>query len=117
MIRMRLAPIAVLTANSCCRAVPRASSRIETFAHPMASSNITAANTRYSVPPIERRTQSFNPSTRTRKTSGKSCGMYFANCSTSGCSAAPADALLTPGLRSKLIITVRPGSRISFSGR
>ncbi len=54
MIRRRPAPTAVLTANSCCRAVPRASSRIETFPHPITSSNITAPKSKYSVPPMER---------------------------------------------------------------
>ncbi len=51
MMRPRLAPIAVRTANSCCRAVPRASSRIDTLPHPIASNRATALNSRYNVPP------------------------------------------------------------------
>jgi len=46
------APIAERTANSCCRAVPRANSRIETFPQPISSNKATAASSRYNVPPI-----------------------------------------------------------------
>ena len=62
-IRRRLAPIAARTANSCCRAVPRASSRIETLPHPIASSSATAPNSRYSVPPSCLTKSSFSPTT------------------------------------------------------
>src|SRR5580693_3012591 len=45
-MRNPLAPTADRIANSCCRAVPRARSRIETLPQPMASSSATAPKSR-----------------------------------------------------------------------
>src|SRR5438132_3235185 len=49
-MRLRGAPTAARTASSCCRTAPRANSKIDTFPHPIASSSVTAPNSRYSVP-------------------------------------------------------------------
>ena len=57
--RVRLAPIDARTANSCCRAIPRASNRIETLAHPITSSAITAAKSKTKVPEKRPSTSSF----------------------------------------------------------
>src|SRR5258708_23079810 len=72
---------APLTANSCSRHVPRANGRLDTFPQPIASSSATPPSSRYKVPPMLRATQSFSPSTCTRKCSGKCFGMSFANTS------------------------------------
>ena len=89
-MRRLCAPTAARTANSCCRAVPCASSRIDTLPHPIASSRPTAPNSRYSVPLISLSTHSLSPSTCTLKCSGKCFGISLANWSSSGCSAASA---------------------------
>ena len=65
--RPRLAPRAPRTANSCVRAVPRANSRMDTFAHASRSSNIDAAKIRTRV---GTNLAALSPSTRLR-TSGR----------------------------------------------
>ena len=45
-------PREVRTANSCCRAAPRASNRIEALAQPMTSSSTAAANEFATVPRV-----------------------------------------------------------------
>src|SRR6266436_7762623 len=50
-MRRRPAPMAARTASSCCRSVPRASSRMETLAQPISSREATAPRSRYSVGP------------------------------------------------------------------
>jgi hypothetical protein len=45
-----VAPNAARTANSCWRAVPCASSRIDTFPQPIANSTATAPKSKYKVP-------------------------------------------------------------------
>src|SRR5213595_1526342 len=60
-MRLRGAPTASRTASSCRRTAPRANSKIDTFPHPIASSSVTAPNSRYSVPLILLTTHSLEP--------------------------------------------------------
>src|SRR5439155_24801373 len=88
----------------------------------LSSSTITAPKSKSRVPPMEPVTQSFSPSTCTRKTSGKSLGMYLANCSTSGrkipvvLSASEVHQLLyalAPRERTLVLLDVGTGLRMS----
>ena len=106
------------TANSCCRAVPRASSRIDTFPHPIASNSATAPNSRYNVPLMPLAHPLVEPLDLHPEVLGKVLGRVAAQtASSSGCSAASAASWVTPGLRRRSTMHVGPGSCVSFSGR
>ena len=83
--RPRLAPMAARTANSCAREVPRANSRMDTFAHASRSSNIDAAKIKTR---IGTNSAALSSSTKLRtsgRTSfGKRRGVSLANSSKSG---------------------------------
>ena len=95
-IRPRPAPSAARTASSCCRCAPRASSRIETFAQPIRSSEATAPNSRYSVGPSGF-AYSSTMLRRLTGTVGKARRRRLRECSKRGCSSAFACAVVTPG--------------------
>ena len=95
--RTRLAPIEARTASSCCRAIPRASSRIETLAHPITKSAITATNRSTNVPEKWPSTSSLSVTIATFRSRRKSLGSSFTKRLTRTCNSAAAAGCFAPG--------------------
>jgi len=96
-MRIRPAPTAARTANSCCRSVPRASSKMETLPQPISSSDATAPSSRYKVGPSGRAYTSTMLRSLILNVSGYCVGDCFANSRIIGSSSAAAASGLTPG--------------------
>ena len=96
-MRIRPAPTAARTANSCCRSVPRASSKMETLPQPISSSDATAPSNRYKVGPSGRAYTSTMLRSLTLNLSGYCVGACLAHSSTSGWSSSAKRAWPIPG--------------------